>query len=109
MLKTTSNKVEDILVISLEGRIDAHSAKDLEDQCTRWIESGEHKIIMDFAAVDFISSAGLRVVLLTAKMLSSKNGTIKLCSLNGTLRNVFEISGFSKLFVIVPSLEDALA
>lgn len=108
MLSISSSKVQDSLVITLAGRIDANSAKELEQQTKAWIEGGEKQLVLDFSAVDFISSAGLRVILLIAKKLEPLQGKVKLCGLNATLRDVFEISGFSKLFVIVPSVAEAL-
>jgi anti-anti-sigma factor len=65
-------------------------------------------MVMDFSQVNFISSAGLRVILLVAKKLEQVKGKVKLCGLNATLKDVFEISGFSKLFEIVPSVNEAL-
>jgi anti-anti-sigma factor len=108
MLSISSAKTKDSLVVTLEGRIDANSAKELEQQCLAWIEAGEKKLVMDFSAVNFISSAGLRVILLIAKKLEPQQGSVKLCGLNATLRDVFEISGFSKLFVIAPTVAEAL-
>jgi anti-sigma B factor antagonist len=108
MLAITTSKVQDSLVISLTGRIDANSAKELEQQSLGWIDGGEKKLVLDFTSVDFISSAGLRVILLIAKKLEPLEGKVKLCGLNATLRDVFEISGFSKLFVIVPGVAEAL-
>ena len=108
MLSISSAKMQDSLVVTLDGRIDANSAKELEQQCLSWIDGGEKKLVLDFAAVHFISSAGLRVILLIAKKLEPLQGQVKLCGLNATLKDVFEISGFSKLFVIVPSVADSL-
>jgi anti-anti-sigma factor len=108
MLSISSSKIQDSLVITLAGRIDANSAKELEQQTKSWIDDGEKKLVLDFSSVDFISSAGLRVILLTAKKLEPVQGKVKLCGLNSTLRDVFEISGFSKLFVIVPGVAEAL-
>jgi anti-anti-sigma factor len=108
MLSISSAKMQDSLVVTLDGRIDANSAKELEQQCLSWIDGGEHKMVMDFSQVNFISSAGLRVILLVAKKLEQVKGKVKLCGLNATLKDVFEISGFSKLFEIVPSVNEAL-
>ncbi|MFN5745504.1 MAG: STAS domain-containing protein [Methylococcaceae bacterium] len=108
MLNITSNNQLDSLVMGLEGRIDATSAKELEQQCLTLIEAGTTKIVMDFGGVNFISSAGLRVVLLVAKKLEPLSGSLKLSRLNPTLHDVFEISGFSRLFVITTTVEEAL-
>ena len=67
-----------------------------------------HQHVLDFSGVNFISSAGLRAILLIAKRLEPIGGKVKLCGLNATLMDVFEISGFSKLFVIVPTVAEAI-
>jgi anti-anti-sigma factor len=108
MLSINTEKKANSLVFTLGGRIDASCAKDLETQCLEWIEKGEKQMVLDLSQVNFISSAGLRVILLVAKRLEPNGGRVKLAGLNATLMDVFEISGFSKLFVIVPSVEDAL-
>lgn len=108
MLTISSAHQDGILVVSLNGRIDAASAKDLEQQCLQWIDSGENRLIFDFSDVGYISSAALRVFLLVAKRLGSVNGMVRMCGLNSTIRDVFDISGFSKLFTITPTLQDAL-
>ena len=108
MLDITTAKSQDKLIIALEGRIDANSAKELEQRAISLIDGGETALVLDFSSVTFISSAGLRVILLIAKKLETVQGKVKLCGLNATLRDVFEISGFSKLFVIVPTVAEAL-
>ena len=99
---------DNVLVVGLNGRIDASSSKELEQQCLQWINNGDHQLIFDFSEVSYISSAALRVFLLAAKRLSAVQGSIRLCAMNSTLRDVFDISGFSKLFTITATVEDAL-
>ena len=108
MLTLASSPLNDSLVVTLEGRIDANSAKDLESRCLAWIDEGHHKLILDFGRVSFISSAGLRALLLVAKKVEPIQGSVKLVALNHTLKDVFDISGFSNLFQIYPSAQDAL-
>ncbi len=108
MLTTSTTHQQGMFIVHLAGRIDAAAAKDLEQQCLQWIDSGEKQFIFDFSAVDYISSAALRVFLLVAKRLNSVDGKLRLCALNSTLRDVFDISGFSKLFTITANLQDAL-
>jgi anti-anti-sigma factor len=109
MLTLTANKINAALVVGMEGRIDATSTQALEQHCLEWIEAGEKLLIFDFSTTQYISSAGLRTFLLTAKKMSAAHGEIRLAGMNPTLNNVFEISGFSKLFAIFPTTEAALA
>ncbi|BBL75535.1 STAS domain-containing protein [Methylomagnum ishizawai] len=107
MLNIATSQTGETLVIALEGRIDAASAKHLEQQCLDLIEGGASRLVFDLGQVVYISSAGLRVFLVAAKRLPPE-GSLKLCALNSTLRDVFEISGFSTLFQILPAVGDAL-
>lgn len=105
MLLVSTAKRETLLIVTLEGRIDAVSAKDLERQGLQWIERGEKQLVCDFAAVNYISSAGLRVFLVLAKKLRAVQGAVRLCGLRPEIREVFEISGFSQLFAIADTVE----
>lgn len=108
MLTISSENRSGSLVVTLEGRLDATAAKQLEERCLEWIDAGARRLILDFTGVDFISSAGLRAILLVAKQLAPVQGQITLCGLSTALSDVFAISGFSKLFRIVPSVAEAL-
>jgi anti-anti-sigma factor len=108
MLTINSETQGNYLVIALTGRVDASNAKTLEEQAIGLIKDSNVNLILNLTDVNYISSAALRVFLLIAKELSKVNGTIKLCGLSSTLQDVFDISGFSKLFVITATLEEAL-
>ncbi len=108
MLTISSAQQNNSLVISLSGRIDAASAKDLEQQCLAWISGGNTHLVFDFSDVSYISSAALRVFLLAAKRVEPAQGSVRLCAMNATLRDVFDISGFSKLFMITATVAEAL-
>ena len=64
---------------------------------------------MDFEKLVYISSAGLGVILLTAKSLRNRNTKLATCSLSDQIRKIFEISGFDKVIAIHPSKSEALA
>ena len=66
-------------------------------------------IPLNFAALEYISSAGLRVLLATAKKLKASGGDLKICSLNDTVQEVFDISGFSSILTVSKDQEEALA
>lgn len=109
MLDISSERQGEALVIGMNGRIDASSAKELEQRCLGWIDAGERRLVFDFSQVQYISSAGLRVFLLVAKRLGAVQGSVRLCGLGATIRDVFDISGFSKLFTIVATVRDAIS
>jgi anti-anti-sigma factor len=106
-MEINERRVADILTLSVSGKLDTTSAKAFEETILGRIESGERRIIIDLAQLDYVSSTGLRIFLLANKRLNSANGRIALCSLRGSVREVFDIAGFSSIFSIYGSHEDA--
>lgn len=95
-------------VVQLQGKVDATSAPSVEQALVGAIDQGEKKLVIDCASLDFISSAGLRSLLLAVKKMKSAGGTIALAALQPHVKEVFDISGFSSLFVIHGSKADAV-
>ena len=94
-----------LLAATVVGEDHRKSAKDLLDH----INGGARRLLLDFSKLQYISSAGLRIVLLAAKRIKSRGGRMALCSLNRQIHEVFEISGFSSILDILPSYDDAVA
>jgi anti-anti-sigma factor len=90
----------------LKGRIDALTSPDIEKEFNALILSGERVIIADLAGVDYISSAGLRIFLGIQKRLKKAGGQVILFSPAGSVLEVFNISGMTKMFRIVSSMEE---
>ena len=107
-MEVTTRKEKSAVVLSVNGRIDATNAPELEKSLSEPIESGENTLIVNMAELDYISSAGLRVILLTAKKLKAQQGDIILVGLQGAVKEVFEISGFTTIFKIFDTEESAL-
>ena len=104
LIKTTN----EVTVLAFEGRLDTQTSPDAQQQLTRLIEAGEKRFIVDFDKLDYISSAGLRVLLVAAKQLKEIDGELRICSLNEIVREVFGISGFTTIFKIFGSESEAL-
>jgi len=104
----SSGKEQDCLIVSVEGRMDAVTTPEFEQKLGGWIDEGEIRFIVDFAGLGYISSAGLRGILTSVKRLKAEGGQIVLTSLHGTVKEVFEISGFSTIIPIYESVEAAL-
>ena len=98
-----------VLVLSPQGRLDSNTAKLFEAGLMGKIESGERRILVDFGQLDYISSAGLRVILMGAKKLKTLGGRFALSSLSENIKEVFDISGFSTILEIHPDRPTALA
>ena len=108
-MTVTDEKHGDIRVLAPEGRIDSVTSPALEEILSRALAGGDRRFVLDLAGVDYISSAGLRVLLVAAKQMRETKGTLVLCALNQPVRQVFELAGFMPLFTLEPSRDRALA
>lgn len=96
-------------VLHAEGRIDASSAPDLEAELLELIESGENSVVFDLEQVDYISSAGLRVLLIAVKTLASESRKFALAAPNDDVMNVIRMTGFDKILTVGETLGLALS
>lgn len=101
----TSN---DIHIVSLAGSLDSATAPQAQRDLDA-VVAGAKKVLLDFSSLDYISSAGLRVLLGVAKQLRSKGGSLRMFGLNQSVKEVFEISGFATILAVSPSESEALA
>jgi anti-anti-sigma factor len=108
-MNIVEEKTDGIVTVALNGRLDAASAKPVEDRLQQLIDGGEHRLVLDLAGLDYISSVGLRVFISTAKRLKTAGGRLVFCCLRATVTEVFEIAGFSMLFRMCPAREEAMA
>ena len=99
---------EGVLIIGLEGRLDAITSKMFEEKALATIDAGETRLVIDLSQLDYCSSAGLRVFLLTSKRLNPAGGKLVLCSLQEPVREVFDIVGFFSILSILDSRDEAL-
>jgi len=104
----STGKENERFVITVKGRMDAVTAPEFETRLLEWINGGETQIIVDLAGLEYISSAGLRSILTVAKNIKAKQGKFVLCSLRDTVKEVFEISGFSTIIPVCESLTAAV-
>ena len=96
------------MVARVAGRVDSTNAREFEQALNASI-SDDRKVIVDLGELSYISSSGLRVILLFAKMLQRRDAKLALCSLSESIREVFEISGFDKIILIHASQTEARA
>ncbi|MGM9548541.1 MAG: STAS domain-containing protein [Faecousia sp.] len=88
------------LTLEIEGRIDTTTAPALEAELKHSVTSDVQNLIIDFAKVEYISSAGLRVLLAALKVMK-KQGTMTVQNVNDAIMEVFEVTGFSDILTIV--------
>jgi len=107
-MEINTRKKDNVLVISLKGRLDAVTAPDFDKKLESLLSEGENALIINFSELEYISSAGLRSILASAKQLKANDGRMLLAELRGPVKEVFEISGFYSIFQIFESEADAL-
>jgi len=97
------------VVLVPRGRVDSATAKDFEGRVLGALNGGPDRLVIDFAELDYVSSAGLRVVLMGAKQAKAKGARLVLCGMKPSVREVFDLSGFARILEITPDREAALA
>ena len=97
-----------VTVADLKGDLDTNTAAQCEVQLKEIIEGGAKKVLLNLEQLDFMSSAGLRVSLATAKLLQSKEGTLRVCCLNETVQEIFEMSGFITILNVTKTEQESL-
>ena len=108
ILEIRQEKSAGKVIIHLSGRLDSNTSSQLEKVTLSLIESGETSLIIDFQELEYLSSAGLRVLLITLKKITKLKGELIICNLREFIYEVFKISGFTSIFNIAESLEAAL-
>lgn len=97
------------MVVVLEGRLDGVGAPEVEAFCLEHIQAGVVRLLLDLEGVDYISSAGLRSLLVVVKRLQAASGTLRLCCLAPMVREVLAISGLSNLLPSVDSRQEGIS
>ena len=97
------------VIARASGRIDSSNSREFHSGLEAVVNDDDSAVVLNFEDVSYISSAGMRVILLTAKSLRSSGMKFVLCSMNDSIREVFKISGFDKIIPIHGSRSDALA
>lgn len=97
-----------VAVVTVTGRIDTATSGEFEEALQELMDKGQKNLVMDFAAVDFLSSSGLRVLVSVRKKLRAAGGDIVLASPSERAADSFEIAGLDKLFSSYPDRESAV-
>lgn len=99
-------KNDGIITFQLKGRLDSNTSNDFEERLLNSIQGGESNIILDFENLEYISSAGLRVLLKAARELKGGDGKLVLCALKDYIREVFDLSGFVSFLPIYNTVDE---
>lgn len=104
----SENSRDGALVVSVSGRLDSSTAGELEAVLPPRVRE-QKAVILSLADVPYVSSAGLRVLLIGAKAAKAAGNKLVLAGLSPAVREVFDISGFSKIFTIVADVDAGIA
>ena len=98
----------DTKIVMLQGKLDTNSTPNAESEINSLLDNGVNKLLINFEQLSYISSAGLRLLLATAKRLQGSGGDLRVCSLNEMATEVFELSGFTAIINVFASEQEAL-
>lgn len=108
-MEITEQHDRGVLIVAPTGRIDSTTSDRLEQHFVSRVSAGERRVVVDFSGVEYISSAGLRVMLALAKRLKDARGEVAICALPEPVRQVFSLAGFLPLFVVEATRDAAVA
>lgn len=107
-LEIALDEIDQVIILRLDGSLDAATAPILERKIHTLVNDGHIQIALDFTHVDYLSSAGLRVLLSETRKLHAKHGTFVLFSLSAEVEEVLKMAGFDRILQIFPTEKEAL-
>ncbi|MGH8621639.1 MAG: STAS domain-containing protein [Burkholderiales bacterium] len=110
-MEVTAVRYADVLVVAARGRIDYTNAEDFKAALLPHLEhcaAGRDQVVLDLSRLEYVSSAGLRVLMISAKEVRARKGRLVAVALQPVVREIFEISRFTLVFDIFDSVPDAL-
>jgi anti-sigma B factor antagonist len=108
-MKIHTRDQNDVKIVIFEGELDTNTSPEAETHLNGLRAGGAQKILLNFETLDFISSAGLRVLLANAQELKTTGGGLRVCCLNPDVKEVFDISGFSTLLMVFETEDQGLS
>ena len=107
-MEILEKRTGNVNVISLGGRLDAKSSNDMERKLDSLISADQVQLVVSLEQLEYISSSGLRVLLAALKKVRKQKGDIRLACLKPYVKDVFDIAGFTQLFIIFDAEEAAV-
>ncbi len=111
-LELKQARIEDVVVITVSGRVDHANADQFRAALWPHLASctgGGDRLVLDLAGLEYISSAGLRVLMLASRDVKSRDGRLVVCGLQPIVKEIFEISRFNIVLNVLPDRTAALA
>lgn len=107
-MQLTEKQMSEALVVTMTGRLDAGSASQVQEQLQTRCQGHSGLMVLSFEGVDYISSVGLRALIMAAKSAKAAGVTLVLSDMKDHIREVFEIAGFSQVMTMYDTTEQAL-
>lgn len=107
-MEITTSTIDQGVKIAVDGRIDTNNYNKFENAANKVLEEGAKTIYLDCSKLNYISSSGLRVFLSVQKKMMSTNGKFLLYAMQPSIKEIFDISGFSSIFSIYQTEQEAL-
>ncbi len=107
-MQISSNVRDDNTIVSIAGRLDSGTSAEAEKQLLALVERGARKIVLDCAGLEYVSSAGLRVMLAVAKRMGGLQGRLTLAAPAAQVREILDIAGFGDILPVFATVEEAL-
>ena len=108
MHEISASEQEGTLVLAVTGRVEAGNAPELEREVVAEIERGALRLVLDCSRLDYIASAGLRVLLVVAQRINDDGGRFAVAAVPHRIREILAISGFDQVIAVADSPEQAI-
>lgn len=95
-------------IIHVQGRIDSETVPELEHQVLGMLTGDRRYLVLDFSELDYINSAGLRVLVMGYQRLTPLGGGVVVCGVKDYIAEVFDVSGYNRIFRMSPDLDQAI-
>jgi anti-sigma B factor antagonist len=102
------SKENGIFILAVDGNLDAEGTQAMEEKVLALLEAGETSLLFDFSQLDYINSSGLRVLVLAYQRLKKASGRVAICGIKDYIQEVFEVSGYDKIFPLFPDRDGAM-
>jgi anti-anti-sigma factor len=107
-LEIDLEEIEQRVILRLEGRLDASTSAILEKKLDKLVQEKHHQLLLDFSGIDYMSSAGLRLLLSFSKKLHSLKGSLALFSLSSEVEEIVKMAGFDRILLLFANEKEAL-